>query len=329
MGTHPIFESDFDCLTESRNLKMKSILSCLLIAAQAKLTAKQRVAKLEEITAGSKMAEIAATQFKDLVSDALDSKADYNIVLHYTALPERFGCKICAEFHSDMGYVAKAAVQGERKTYFLSLDFGGIQMQRPFQTMGIQNVPAIVIVDGKGGVPKEGSKLLTAQIRKERSFTDQVTSFITQKISGQTFNKISKPINFTPLIITAFFGATIFGVVYALRHVIFNRIPAAILIIGFCVITTSGYTFCQIRGTPMKGRSGEIFANGGRMMYRAEAYILMFAEVGCALGLIIMNGKGALKNTVGLAIAFVCYVILLAAFHVKTPHYPYYIADLF
>merc|ERR1712035_88625 len=68
------------------------------------------------------MAEIAATQFKDLVSDALDSKADYNIVLHYTALPERFGCKICAEFHSDMGYVAKAAVQGERKTYFLSSD---------------------------------------------------------------------------------------------------------------------------------------------------------------------------------------------------------------
>ena len=131
------------------------------------------------------------------------------------------------------------------------------------------------------------------------------------------------------MIITAFFGATIFGVVYALRHVIFNRIPAAILIIGFCVITTSGYTFCQIRGTPMKGRSGkikkkiffknlffweilgEIFANGGRMMYQAEAYILMFAEVGCALGLIIMNGKGALKNTVGLAIAFVCYVILL------------------
>ena len=47
------------------------------------------------------------------------------------------------------------------------------------------------------------------------------------------------------------------------------------------------------------------------MMYQAEAYILMFAEVGCALGLIIMNGKGALKNTVGLAIAFVCYVILL------------------
>ena len=76
-------------------------------------SAKQRVAKLEEITAGGgKMAEIAATQFKDLVSDALDSKADYNIVLHYTALPERFGCKICAEFHSDMGYVAKAAVQG-------------------------------------------------------------------------------------------------------------------------------------------------------------------------------------------------------------------------
>merc|ERR1712227_398324 len=186
MGTHPIFESDFDCLTESRNLKMKSILSCLLIAAQAKLTAKQRVAKLEEITAGgSKMAEIAATQFKDLVSDALDSKADYNIVLHYTALPERFGCKICAEFHSDMGYVAKAAVQGERKTYFLSLDFGGIQMQRAFQTMGIQNVPAVVVVDGRGGVPKDDMKLLSHEIRKERSLIDQVLAFLSKKAPEQ------------------------------------------------------------------------------------------------------------------------------------------------
>jgi len=33
--------------------------------------------------------------------------------------------------------------------YFLSLDFGGIQMQRAFQTMGIQNVPAVVLVNGK------------------------------------------------------------------------------------------------------------------------------------------------------------------------------------
>ena len=39
--------------------------------------------------------------------------------------------------------------------------------------------------------------------------------------------------------------------------VIFNRIPAAILVIGFCVITTSGYTFCQIRNAPMKGRDGK------------------------------------------------------------------------
>ena len=45
-----------------------------------------------------------------------------------------------------------------------------------------------------------------------------------------------------------------------LRKVIFNRIPAAMIIIGFCVITTSGYTFCQIRGAPVKGRDGKFFA---------------------------------------------------------------------
>jgi hypothetical protein len=68
---------------------------------------------LEEITnGGSKMAEISATQFKDLISDALESKADYSIAVHYTALPERFGCKICEQFMTETGYVAKAAAQG-------------------------------------------------------------------------------------------------------------------------------------------------------------------------------------------------------------------------
>ena len=58
------------------------------------------------------MADISATQFKELVSDGLESKADYSIVVHYTALPERFGCKICEQFMKETGYVAKAAVQG-------------------------------------------------------------------------------------------------------------------------------------------------------------------------------------------------------------------------
>ena len=85
----------------------------------------------------------------------------------------------------------------------------------------------------------------------------------------------------------------------------------------------------------------------------------MMSELACAGGLVIMNGKGAVRSTVGLAIAFVAYTILLgiwapfsssrqklkffldtsqvfpkvspvkAAFHIKTPHYPYYIAQLF
>ena len=47
------------------------------------------------------------------------------------------------------------------------------------------------------------------------------------------------------------------------------------------------------------------------MMYLSEAYILMMSEVGCAVGIVIMNGKGALRSTLGLAIAFVAYVVLL------------------
>lgn len=295
-----------------------------------KLSAKQRRTKLDEITAGgTKMADITATQFKSLIFDGLESKVDYGIVVEYTALPERFGCKKCESLHEDMGYIAKAHDQEKKMVYFLSLDFGGLQMQRAFQDFGIQNVPAIVVVNGKSGIPKETHKLLSAQVRTEGGFIEQVVKFVEGQLQGSKFNKVSKPINFTPILITAFFGLSLFGALYAMRSIIFNRVPAAIIIIGFCLITTSGYTFCQIRGSPMKGRDGKIFADGGRMMYMTEAYILMASEAVCALGIVIMNGKGALRNTIGLAMSFGAYVVILAAFHVKTPHYPYYIADLF
>jgi len=328
MGTHPIFESDFDCLTEKKSKMMIFSLISVLSVTSAALSAAKRKAKLDELTeGGSKAADITATQFQQLVQGSINERTDYSIVIEYTALPERFGCKICADFHADIGYTAKAS-KG-RKTYFLSVDFGGIQMQGPFQYMGVNNVPAVVVVSGKGGMPAEKEKLLTGSVKKEHPFPPQITKFVESAAKGVEFGPVVKPINFTPLIVGGFFVVTIGTLLWVLRKVIFNRIPAAILIIGFCVITTSGYTFCQIRGAPVKGRDGSLFAQGGRQMYLSEAYILMMSELACAGGLVIMNGKGAVRSTVGLAIAFVAYTILLAAFHIKTPHYPYYIAQLF
>ena len=144
-----------------------------------------------------------------------------------------------------------------RKTYFLSLDFGGIQMQSAFQFMGVQNVPALVTISGKGGIPSDADKLLTGSIKKDHPYPPQITKFVSAASRGVEFGPVVKPINFTPLIVFTFFVGSIGTLVWTLRKVIFNRIPAAILVIGFCVITTSGYTFCQIRGAPMKGRNGK------------------------------------------------------------------------
>merc|ERR1712176_1080740 len=163
MGTHPIFESDFDCLTEKS--KMIRLVTLLLGVTQAALSAAKRKAKLDELTeGGSKAADITATQFQQLIQGSINERTDYTIVIEYTALPERLGCKVCADFHADFGYTAKAS-KGQ-KTYFLSLDFGGIQMQSAFQFMGVQNVPALITISGKGGVPSEADKLLTGSIKR-------------------------------------------------------------------------------------------------------------------------------------------------------------------
>ena len=109
----------------------------------------------------------------------------------------------------------------------------------------------------KGGIPSEADKLLTGSIKKDHPYPPQITKFVSAASRGVEFGPVVKPINFTPLIVFTFFVGSIGTLVWTLRKVIFNRIPAAILVIGFCVITTSGYTFCQIRGAPMKGRDGK------------------------------------------------------------------------
>ena len=88
------------------------LLSALLTlqVAQCALSAAKRQAKLDELTeGGSKVADITATQFQQLVQSSINERTDYSIVIEYTALPERFGCKVCADFHADIGYSAKAS----------------------------------------------------------------------------------------------------------------------------------------------------------------------------------------------------------------------------
>ena len=82
----------------------------VITAVNGALSAAKRQAKLDELTeGGSKAADITATQFQQLVQGSINERADYSIVIEYTALPERFGCKVCADFHADFGYTAKAS----------------------------------------------------------------------------------------------------------------------------------------------------------------------------------------------------------------------------
>ena len=127
----------------------------------------------------------------------------------------------------------------------------------------------------QGGMPSEAEKLLTHIMKKDHPYPPQITKFAESTCKGVEFgavvkvksmildsyklNKFFQPIDFTPILIGAFFIGSMGFLVWILRKVIFNRIPAAILVIGFCLITTSGYTFCQIRGAPMKGRDGKYF----------------------------------------------------------------------
>merc|ERR1712227_707642 len=185
MGTHPIFESDFDCLTEKKSKMMIFSLISVLSVTSAALSAAKRKAKLDELTeGGSKAADITATQFQQLVQGSINERTDYSIVIEYTALPERFGCKICADFHADIGYTAKAS---------------------------------------KGGMPAEKEKLLTGSVKKEHPFPPQITKFVESAAKGVEFGPVVKPINFTPLIVGGFFVVTIGTLLWVLRKVIFNR----------------------------------------------------------------------------------------------------------
>ena len=65
-------------------------------------------------------------------------------------------------------------------------------MQGPFQYMGVNNVPALVVVTGRGGPPSDAEKLLTGSVKKEHPFPPQITKFVESAANGVQFGAVVK-----------------------------------------------------------------------------------------------------------------------------------------
>lgn len=68
-------------------------------------------------------------------------------------------------------------------------------MQGPFQSMGINNVPALVVVTGGGGPPSDAEKLLSGSVKKEHPFPPQITKFVESAAKGVQFGAVVKVCN--------------------------------------------------------------------------------------------------------------------------------------
>merc|ERR1711953_829808 len=95
MGTHPIFESDFDCLTEKKREKMKKVLLFIGMAAAAPALTFDR----------------PTTSKKDIVKDyqSKDGSYKYHAEVHYANDDNKDGTSIGTEFASISSFEADAS----------------------------------------------------------------------------------------------------------------------------------------------------------------------------------------------------------------------------
>merc|ERR1712190_342591 len=103
MGTHPIFESDFDCLTEKG--KMKKVLLCIGMAAAAPALTFDRPTTSKK--------DIAFNPFngKDIVKDyqSKDGSYKYHAEVHYANDDNKDGSTVGTEFASISSFQADAS----------------------------------------------------------------------------------------------------------------------------------------------------------------------------------------------------------------------------
>merc|ERR1711953_1498203 len=336
MGTHPIFESDFDCLTEIVTMIGRLKYFSLLIGLFGAIGANEFDEKTKQMLDWQRKAgqeqtiKLNKSDFKKYVQ----SKSEYYTVVMFTAMLSERGCAICkeaaAEYHILANSIRYTGSQSDLgKVFFVTVDYDQHQGGDIFNQMKLSTAPAFYIFP-----PSKEDKLDVQAVGYQ---AESMAKWL--KDRSDVVIRVYRPPNHSGtgfLILMTLFAIGMIYMKWDVMSEFLNRDTISWVLISACLAFISGQVWNSIRGPQylMRARGGGIgfVYPSSQHQLIAETHIVLILYGMMTGGVIILSkgtqpsdepGKWMSLMLTGAALLAIGYGLMLNIFKRKYHGYPY------
>lgn len=283
---------------------------------------------------------------KDFDNFVKSKGRDYSIIAMTTALQPSRGCQVCGEAYTEYKILVNSVKRNhakelkDKKVFFAMIDYD--DASDVFHFLGLNSAPGFFHFGKKfTGKVDKSDKL---DLNRQGFSADKLAKFASDKTGFNGGNggiKVSRPIDYTNLIIFGFFVSVVIILGYFVGFKwswLQSNSLWAFLSICIILIMTSGQMWNHIRNPPPMGRGAggrgmSMIAPSSQQQYVFETYAVGLLYFLTSLSIIIMgdfasnpktsNGKRRVLGFVGALCFVLVYSATLSIFGQKYAGYPY------
>jgi len=306
------------------------LLLCVCIgAAVAKSAVKDPVAHLSGlINNGINAIKLTDRNYSDYLTAV---PRDYHAVVMFTALADKFGCRICHDFLDQFKKVGSyynqqysiSLTPKEDRIIFFYLDFDS--SNDIFSEMKLESVPKLYILPPK--TEKDKKEKINKYEVSTGVLMEGAKGFI-KEIENKTNVKINVTVESGPVIFFLGLFAVLWGILVdsaskdVNKALLWYQSKWIYVLISLACFSAgvSGSIYCLLRNVPIIGQNRQggvsIFAGQGREQYTLEGIIIALWTIGCGASLYLMHyfttKRYSIVRHLGVIFCMSTFIVLLS-----------------
>ena len=303
---------------------------CLCIStAVAKSAVKDPIAHLSGIiNSGIHAIKLTDRNYTDYLTAV---PRDYHAVVMFTALADKFGCRICHDFLDQFKKVGSyynqqyslSLMPKENRIVFFYLDFDS--SNDIFSEMKLESVPKLYILPPK--TEKDKKEKMNKYEVSTGVLMEGAKGFI-KEIENKTNVKINVTVEAGPVMFVLGLFAIIFGILVDAaskdvnKALLWYQSKWIYILISLACFSAgvSGSIYCLLRNVPIVGQNRQggvsIFAGQGREQYTLEGIIVALWTIGCGASLYFMHyfttKRYSIVRHLGVIFCMSSFIVLLS-----------------
>jgi len=312
------------------DVTLRLLCICLCLgAAFAKPAVKDPIAHLSGIiNSGIDAVKLTDRNYTDYLTAV---PRDYHSVVMFTALAEKFGCRVCHDFLDQFKKVGSyynqeysiSRTPRENRVLFFYLDFDS--SNDIFSEMKLETVPKLYILPPK--TEKDKKEKMNKYEISTGVMMEGAKGFI-KEIEDRTKVKIPITVEAEPVV----FFLCLFAFIWAIlidaakkdvnKALLWYQSKWIYILISLACFSAgvSGSIYCLLRNVPIVGQNRQggisIFAGQGREQYTLEGIIIALWTIGCGLSLYLMHyfttKRYSIVRHLGVILCMSSFIVLLS-----------------